>query len=97
MATPSGTSRPWPAWDRPRELAAYTLALTLTPKLFLAMAAGAVASFPVLPALATALDRPGAVGRIWALARFSTLAAVFFLSACFLAAGSYNPFIYFRF
>jgi alginate O-acetyltransferase complex protein AlgI len=77
--------------------AAFALALALTPKLLLALLAGAVASFPALPALAAAAERAGVPAGAAALARGVALAAVFLLCAGFLAAGSYNPFIYFRF
>jgi alginate O-acetyltransferase complex protein AlgI len=79
------------------KMVAYTLALTLTPKLLLALVAGAVGSFPIVPAVTAAAARYCVPGRVWGLARFCALAVVFFLSASFLAAGSYNPFIYFRF
>jgi alginate O-acetyltransferase complex protein AlgI len=82
------------------ETSAYTIALAVTPKLLLAVMAGAVASFPVIPAIGAAASGEGrapAFRWAWRFAGFSTLTIVFALALCALAAGSYNPFIYFRF
>ncbi len=81
-----------------------TLALVATPKLALAMLAGAVGSFPLLPRLAAAgrrlPQRRGTAALLapaWELGRLAALGLVLLASILLLASGSYNPFIYFRF
>jgi alginate O-acetyltransferase complex protein AlgI len=75
----------------------------LTPELWLALAAGAIGSMPVVPELAgraarafEATPRP-AFG--WAISAASTaaLAALLVASILQMAARTYNPFIYYRF
>ncbi len=76
----------------------------LTPERMLILAVAAVGSAPLLPRLGRWLDRPrgqaplpaGARATIDAL-RVVALLVVFLLSAAQVAAGTYNPFIYFRF
>lgn len=71
----------------------------------LALAAGAVGSTPIAPWLAARLaaftTRPAsgtsAIEAILRVGRLAMLAALFLLCAIQLAAGTYNPFIYFRF
>jgi alginate O-acetyltransferase complex protein AlgI len=84
----------------PGKESALAMALLVTPKLLVAIAAGVIGSLPVVPAASSAARR--ALGHIvpgWAGGAIAagTLAAVFLLSAATLATGSYNPFIYFRF
>ncbi len=71
----------------------------LTPELVLALAAGIIGSMPIWPLI----ERPKAVspgaGRAWmadAVAA-AALAIVFGASLLQVAAGTYSPFIYFRF
>jgi alginate O-acetyltransferase complex protein AlgI len=79
----------------------YGVAWYLTPEVLLAMAAGAVGSAPVWPALAARLAQPSLAGpRLGPLASALTcaaLAAIFAGCAMLIAAHTYNPFIYFRF
>jgi alginate O-acetyltransferase complex protein AlgI len=83
-----------------------SVAMYLDTELAVALCAGIVASAPVLPALIGRWKRfseglPGAV-RPWSetaatSAGMLCLGAIFALCATFMAAGTYNPFIYFRF
>ena len=82
----------------------WSVAWYLTPEVVLALAAGLIGSGPLAPALVERLAGPPAVGVT--AARFNPLASagvvaalVVLLSASLLlsAAGTYSPFIYFRF
>ena len=79
---------------------ALALALIATPKLLLGIAAGIGGSLPVLPWAAACRQRL-AENRALAWAGealvWGGLAGIFYFSVCFLASGSFNPFIYFRF
>jgi alginate O-acetyltransferase complex protein AlgI len=75
-------------------------ALFLDSATLLALAAGVIGSMPVIPKLADLLARkphPGAMESALGFARLGLLSALFLLCAVQLAAGTYNPFIYFRF
>lgn len=62
------------------------------------MAIGAVLSMPVVPWLRTRIDSvTGPARTACELAWMASLLGLLVLSASFLASGSYNPFIYFRF
>ena len=64
----------------------------------LALLVGAVGALPALPTLARWCNRRSApVDGVLALASIAGLLLVFVSSAMMLAAGTYNPFIYFRF
>jgi alginate O-acetyltransferase complex protein AlgI len=73
----------------------YTVAWSLTPELWLALAAGAIGSAPWVPALAARVDD----GASWRMPLLNTAAlmALLMLSIMSMAARTYNPFIYFRF
>ena len=81
------------------------LGSVLEPDALLALAAGCVGAAPIVPWLARARERlradggpfRAAVYRAWELGAVAALALVFTASAASLAAGTYNPFIYFRF
>ncbi len=80
----------------------YTLGWYLTPELWLALAAGAIGSMPIVPALAACGDRAGAAGRSTLVSAYSALStaaltALLVASIMQIAARTYNPFIYFRF
>lgn len=86
----------------------YSMALYLNAEVLLLLAAGIIGSTPFLPSLSQAWARFGAMGERqglpgWAwhsVLAFAPLAVLGFLlaaSAMLLAAGTYNPFIYFRF
>jgi alginate O-acetyltransferase complex protein AlgI len=77
----------------------YTVQWYLTPEIWLALAAGAVGSTPWVPALANAIDRARQPALRWTLGLVSTamLAAMLLASIAQVAAGTYNPFIYFQF
>lgn len=65
---------------------------------WIVMAVGAALSMPVVPWLRTRVDRAaGPVRSALELAWMAALAALFILCVASLAAGGYNPFIYFRF
>ena len=84
----------------PDKETALALALLMTPKLQLGIMAGIVGSLPAIPALGSFSRRlSGIQVPSWTGGAivFCSLAGILFLAACFLAAGSYNPFIYFRF
>ena len=77
----------------------YDAAFYFDPLLALAIAAGVVGSTPWLPraiAWRAALQGPRARFALEGLG-LAGLAAVFLLSSMELAAGTFNPFIYFRF
>jgi alginate O-acetyltransferase complex protein AlgI len=77
----------------------YTVRWYLTSELWVALAAGAIGSTPWVPALASRLaarDRP-AVGWTLSLVSTATLVALLVASIMQVAAGTYNPFIYFQF
>jgi len=76
-----------------------TVAWFLTPELLIALAAGGIGSAPLGPALARWRARQEPVGRVRSLDALFTAALMLVLvaSALQVAAGSYNPFIYFRF
>jgi len=78
----------------------------LSPKLVVVLAAAAVLSTPALPALGSWVRSPSRSGRsplggtIAGASRFASdalLMVVLLISMTLIAAGSYNPFIYFRF
>jgi alginate O-acetyltransferase complex protein AlgI len=76
--------------------------LFLDPAVLCALAAGILGSAPWLPRLVTWHSGLAALGNrtlglSLELASVAGLAVVFFLSALELGAGTYNPFIYFRF
>jgi alginate O-acetyltransferase complex protein AlgI len=81
----------------------YAVGWFLTPEVALALAAGAIGSTPVVPALARRVDRSLAAAKgprvAWGLSAASTAALVGLLVASIMqmAARTYNPFIYFRF
>ncbi len=81
----------------------YTVGWYLTPELWLALAAGAIGSVPIVPALArwrerTLADAPrAALAWTFAAASTASLAALLVASIMQMAARTYNPFIYFRF
>ena len=66
------------------------------------LVAAAIGSTPVVPALIRWADRvgprsnPTVRAAIWSTG-LAALSAIFFVSAAMIAAGTYNPFIYFRF
>lgn len=64
----------------------------LTPDLILALLVGAIASAPVLPYV-----KQHAPMRLVSTLEFAGAAAVFIVAAALSAAGTYTPFIYFRF
>lgn len=77
----------------------YTVQWYLTPELWLALVAGAVGSTPWVPALARSLAanrRPAALTTIEA-ASVVLLIVLLVASIMQVAAGTYNPFIYFQF
>ena len=78
---------------------AYHPALYLDSAVMLALIAGAVGSIPVVPQLSTWRARIGYPSLRWAadLASLAALALVLLVSCMALAAGTYNPFIYYRF
>jgi hypothetical protein len=91
------------AGNGPAQATPYAAAWYLTPELALALAAGALGSMPLIPALARWRNRIGEAGSRTAtvsmldLAAASALMLVFFVSITQMAARTYNPFIYFRF
>jgi alginate O-acetyltransferase complex protein AlgI len=77
----------------------FTLGYYLTPEVLLALAAGAIGSMPVIPALGrwrAAIARTSASLGL-DLASTAALMLVLFASIMQMAARTYNPFIYFRF
>lgn len=88
----------------PRTSADFPLSMYLPPERILMLAAACVGAAPLLPQLARWLDgaqtQKAPLGqRAWIAAsiRIAALLTVFWLSAAQVAAGTYNPFIYFRF
>jgi alginate O-acetyltransferase complex protein AlgI len=75
--------------------AAFAADYFFTPDACVAMAAGAVGSVPVIPAIGRWLGRRGEGVSNAAIA--VSLAGVMLLAVSGIAAGTYNPFIYFRF
>jgi len=77
----------------------HTPELWLDPVVVLALLAGVIGSTPWLPRLAHGLAEPGRELRRTALGALGLvlLMGVLLLSALELSAGTYNPFIYFRF
>jgi alginate O-acetyltransferase complex protein AlgI len=77
----------------------FTVRWFLTPELLLALLAGALGSAPLGRALSQARGKGSILGSGWALDLLVTAGLVIVLaaSAMQVAAGSYNPFIYFRF
>jgi len=70
----------------------------LTPELLLALAAGAIGSLPLVSVAGCRRDRLGGIPALGVdLAAAAALAAILLASVSQAAAGSYNPFIYFRF
>jgi alginate O-acetyltransferase complex protein AlgI len=70
----------------------------LTPESLVVMAAGAAFSAPLVPRLRAGVESLVGRARLAAeLAWTAALFGLFVLSAGYLASGSYNPFIYFRF
>jgi alginate O-acetyltransferase complex protein AlgI len=81
--------------------ALHPLAEWLDPLTLCALALGVVFAMPVAPALARArvrlADAGGAIGAVALSLDVASLGVLFLAAASFLAAGTYNPFIYFRF
>jgi alginate O-acetyltransferase complex protein AlgI len=84
----------------------FTTAQCVTPTLLVAIIAGILFSLPLAPWLDSFINREvGTADRITSrlvdicagLSEFAMLAAVFLASTALSAAGTYNPFIYFRF
>jgi alginate O-acetyltransferase complex protein AlgI len=84
----------------------FTTAQCVNRTLVIALAAGILGSFPLAPLLGAAIDRAVATAdgaKSWivdltaGLGEFALLAAIFIASTALSAAGTYNPFIYFRF
>jgi len=80
---------------------AYSPGWYLTPEVIVAIAAGIVGSTPIVPLLSrwqgTTSDAGGGRAIAWDLLATATLAIVLVGSIAQAAAGTYNPFIYFRF
>lgn len=81
----------------------YMLAWYLTPEVLLAIAAGVIGSMPIVPRMASWLVRPGqGEGRprlrsVPSVVAAAALIVLFAASLMLSAAGTYNPFIYYRF
>jgi alginate O-acetyltransferase complex protein AlgI len=77
----------------------HPLALYADAQTLLALTIGAIGSTPVMPALKRWLERfhapPIEIGT--SSIRLAAMASILLASAMLLAAGTYNPFIYFRF
>ena len=73
-----------------------SLWLHVHPKLLLAVALGTVFSLPVLPRIRARLARLAPPDLRWIL-ESAAAAALGLVSLAFLAGGTYNPFLYFRF
>jgi len=74
----------------------------ITPQILLVFIIGAIACTPAIPALRTENTvndnlHPGYLPMVRTALINSAYAALYVTSGCYLAAGSYNPFIYFRF
>ena len=80
---------------------AYSPGWYLTPEVVVALAAGIAGSTPIVPLLSRWQDTTPDAGRgraiAWDLLATATLAIVLVGSIAQAAAGTYNPFIYFRF
>jgi alginate O-acetyltransferase complex protein AlgI len=78
---------------------AYAVGWYLTPGVWLALIAGAIGSTPWVPALAGALARRRrpSVAIAASAVSVATLVALFVAAIMEVAAGTYNPFIYFKF
>jgi len=80
------------------EPTAFSIWWFLTPELLIALVVGTIGAVPLVPLLGRRRDtlrRVPALG--FDLAAAAALAAILFASVVQTAAGSYNPFIYFRF
>jgi len=77
----------------------HPLGLYADPLTLLALTAGAIGSMPIVPALGRRLaSLPGLSVEIGASAfKLAAMASILLTSVMLLAAGTYNPFIYFRF
>jgi alginate O-acetyltransferase complex protein AlgI len=79
----------------------YSPAWYLTPQVLVTLLAGAIGSTPVIASLRRWRDRAADVAlgwtAAWDLAVVTALVAVFVSAIAQSAAGTYNPFIYFRF
>jgi alginate O-acetyltransferase complex protein AlgI len=77
----------------------FSVSWYLTPALWLALAAGAIGSAPLVPWLARWRRQTPAASRAWTLDAAAVAALSLILAASILqvAARSYSPFIYFRF
>ncbi|MGD0464208.1 MAG: MBOAT family O-acyltransferase [Tepidisphaeraceae bacterium] len=84
----------------------FTLSQCVSRTLVIAVAVGALGSLPLASWAGAALDRAGAAargGRLWlvdlaaGVGEFAAMVAIFLASTALSAAGTYNPFIYFRF
>ncbi len=80
----------------PDKATALAVAVTLSPKVILALAVGLASFIPLPVGLRERFERSEPAPVPGALA-WPALAVIFSLSALMLAAGTYNPFIYFRF
>lgn len=84
----------------------FTSAQCINRTLVIALIAGVICSLPLAPLLGGMIDRTVSAARgyrSWlvdltaGIGEFAALAAIFYASTAFSAAGTYNPFIYFRF
>jgi len=83
----------------------YHFAMFLDTRLELALIIGVAASTPILPKIKTWIStlpdkRPNggeALRRCLAVGSLAALCALFLVSSMFIAAGTYNPFLYFKF
>ena len=80
----------------------HPLAMFLTPERLLALLAAVIGSTPLLPRLGRHLEHmqpslPSALRASVDVLRVAALCALFVLAVSQVAAGTYNPFIYFRF
>src|SRR5262249_23308230 len=77
---------------------AQPVGLFVDPRLVLALVAGAIGSAPFVPWLKESVARASPLVRNSAIAAGAAcLGLLFVVSAMLMAAGTYNPFIYFRF
>ena len=78
---------------------AFSVSWHLTPELWLALVAGAIGSMPIAPAIARWRNGAPAATRALVLdaAAVAAISLILGVSILHVAAGSYNPFIYFRF
>ena len=84
----------------------FTTKQCVNPTLVLALIAGILGSLPLAPVLDRLINHTvGTAGGLWSrfvdltagVGEFAILAAIFLASTALSAAGTYNPFIYFRF